>query len=116
MSFLLRELARCTDVRVQGDNSCSITHVDTIQDAGPGAICFLANSKYRKYLAETNASAVILSEEYLGQCRTNALVCENPYLIFARIAALFNPEEAPVWGIHPSAVIMAGARWMPQVG
>ncbi|MES9899546.1 MAG: UDP-3-O-(3-hydroxymyristoyl)glucosamine N-acyltransferase [Sedimenticola sp.] len=110
MSFLLGELAHRTNVTLQGDADCSITHVDTIQNAGPGAICFLANSRYRKYLAETDASAVILSGDLLGQCRTNALVCDNPYLIFARIAGLLNPEAARAQGVHPSAVVSQQAR------
>ncbi len=114
MRFLLGELARRTDVILQGDAECSITHVDRIQTAGPGAICFLANNRYRKYLAGTKASAVILADDYLDQCRINALVCDDPYLIYARIAALLNPERSLVPGIDPSAVVSAQAKVDPN--
>ncbi len=111
MAFRLEELAREIGAQLQGDPGCLIDRVDTIQDAeGEGAICFLANSKYRKYLATTHASAVILDKELANDCPVNALVCENPYLAYARISAFLNPPPSVTGGVHPSAVIDAGAE------
>lgn len=109
VSFLLGELASRTDCQLQGDGDCVITHVDTIQHAGNGAICFLANNRYRKYLTATAASAVILASDDVDQCVTNALVSDNPYLTYARISRIINPEEPLVQGVHPSAVVSSQA-------
>lgn len=105
MSFLLRELAQHANVELIGDSSCEITHIDTLQDATEGAIAFLAKKSYRKYLNETRASAVILSEEMLPACRVSALVSDNPYLAYARIATFMFPQPKSGAGAHPSAVV-----------
>ncbi|MEE9357029.1 UDP-3-O-(3-hydroxymyristoyl)glucosamine N-acyltransferase [Candidatus Vondammii sp. HM_W22] len=110
MSHCLGDLARQVGAQLHGDSACKISHVDTIQDASAGALCFLTNKKYRKYLAATGASAVVLSEEYLEHCPVNALVSDNPYLIYARIAALLNPRAEMEQGRHPSAVVSDQAQ------
>lgn len=110
MNLRLGDLARQVGAELHGDPACEISHVDTIQDASTGALCFLTNRKYRKYLSETGASAVVLSEEYLEQCSVNALVSDNPYLIYARIASLLNPRAKMEHGRHPSAVVSDQAQ------
>ncbi|PLY15141.1 MAG: UDP-3-O-(3-hydroxymyristoyl)glucosamine N-acyltransferase [Sedimenticola sp.] len=114
MAFRLGELAELIGARVQGDPDTEISHVDTIQDATPGAICFLANQKYHRHLADTQASAVILGAEYLDDCQANALVCDNPYLAYARIAAYMYPREVKAGGIDPSAVVSEQATVSPD--
>lgn len=103
--FLLGDLAERVGAELLGDGTVGITHAKTIQDAGEGAICFLANSKYRHYLAETGASAVILRPEDAPGCPVAGLVTENPYLTYARVATLLYPEAVVKGGLHPSAVI-----------
>ncbi|OOZ37113.1 UDP-3-O-(3-hydroxymyristoyl)glucosamine N-acyltransferase [Solemya velesiana gill symbiont] len=111
MATRLEALARAVDAQLQGDPGCLIDRVDTIQDAdGEGAICFLANNKYRKYLSTTRASAVILGAEFAEGCPVNALVCDNPYLAYARVSALLNPRPPVAGGIHPSAFVDEGVH------
>ncbi|MCG8429387.1 MAG: UDP-3-O-(3-hydroxymyristoyl)glucosamine N-acyltransferase [Chromatiales bacterium] len=114
MAFRLAELAAVIGASVHGDPDCEISRVDTIQDATPGSICFLANQKYRRYLSETRASAVILTAEYLDDCRTNALVSDNPYLAYARISTRMFPRGVKQGGIHPSAVVSEQAQVSPD--
>ena len=88
-----------------GDPGCEITSVSTLQHAVDGDISFLANKGYRKHLATTRASAVILAGEHLEDCPVAAIVTENPYASYARAAAILFPGKPPRQGIHPSAVI-----------
>ena len=71
---------------------------------------FLANPRYRKQLDATRATAVLLSTTDADRCPVAALIDPNPYLAYARIAALIHPQPVAQAGIHPSAVIAAGAR------
>lgn len=114
MTFRLGDLAELVGAEVHGDPEQVITHVDTIQDAGQGAICFLANQKYRRYLTETKASAVILHADSLDECQTHALVIDNPYLAYARIAAYMFPREINAGGVHASAVVSSEATISPD--
>lgn len=110
MSYTLAELAECSGATLDGDAGCVITGVATLQSAIAGQISFLTNSQYRKYLVTTGASAVILRPEDKPACNAHALVSDNPYLVYAKVAACFTlpPEAKP--GIHPRAVVDGSAQ------
>jgi UDP-3-O-[3-hydroxymyristoyl] glucosamine N-acyltransferase len=107
--YSLAELARTIGAVLQGDPGCRIERVAPIDKAGPGAISFLASKKYLESLKATKASAVILPPDTLLSCPVNALVTDNPYLGYAKIAALLNPAELEP-GIHLSAIISESSR------
>jgi UDP-3-O-[3-hydroxymyristoyl] glucosamine N-acyltransferase len=52
---------------------------------------------------------VILVEEYLDECPVAALVCENPYLAYARISAYMHPEIEQRSGVHQTASVSDSA-------
>jgi UDP-3-O-[3-hydroxymyristoyl] glucosamine N-acyltransferase len=111
--YTLSELAKFTDGQIQGDANCQISGIGTLQEAQAGKISFLANPSYRKYLATTQASAIILTKDDLPFCQTNALIVTDPYAAFATLTHYFGPKENIVPGIHPSAVIAADAKIDP---
>lgn len=106
----LAELAEYVGAELRGDAHLRIEGVATLQNAGPTQISFLANSRYRRYLAASAAGAIVLTREEAENCKSNCLITKNPYLAFARIAALFNPPAQWQPGIAPSAVIDPGAK------
>lgn len=105
MSFTLAKLSELTSATTFGDPDCEIDRVDSLRQATGGAIAFFANPRLKQDLKRTRASAVILKEEHLEDCPGNALLTDNPYLVFARVAGLLNPPPAPAPGIHPAAVV-----------
>lgn len=110
MAMVLRDLAQRLGVELIGDGDCLIDSVATLQNADRGAVSFLANSHYRRQLHSTRASAVILSPDVVADCPVAALVTDNPYAVYARAAALLNPEPAWSGGVHPSAVVGPSAK------
>jgi UDP-3-O-[3-hydroxymyristoyl] glucosamine N-acyltransferase len=102
-------LADALAAQLRGDGQINIHAVATLADAGPGDISFLANRRYRPQLDVTRASAVILAAEFAQDCPVAALVTDNPYLGYARAAALLNPVRAVVGGRHRAAIVAAGA-------
>ncbi len=104
----LGELARRLECTVEGDAAIEIRRVAKIEEAGPGDLTFLANPKYASKLAETRASAVIMSPGPL-QAPCAVLRSPSPYLTFARAAQALSPVAAPPPGIHPQAVVAADA-------
>ena len=101
---------------LRGDGSLPITQVATLQGATAGQITFLANPKYRKHLAETRASAVILAPELAGDAPGAAILTPKPYLYYARVAALLNPPARAAAGIQPGAVCESGIPASCHVG
>lgn len=105
MQLTLAQLADRLDIELRGDGSVCISSVATLQHAGRGALSFLANPGYRKYLANTRASAVIVAEQDAGQVSVAALISENPYRSYARAASVICPPSPGQAGVHPSAVL-----------
>jgi UDP-3-O-[3-hydroxymyristoyl] glucosamine N-acyltransferase len=105
MSASLGELAVRFGCALQGDPELRVSHVATLEAADPASISFLANPRYRRYLAQTRATAVLLEARFAAECPVAALICGNPYATYARIAAVLHPEPAVQPGRHPTAVI-----------
>lgn len=110
MAWTLGELAERISAELHGDADCLIQRVATLSGAGQGDITFLSNSRYRKYLPDTAASAVILTRDELDVCPVNALVTDNPYLGYARIATLLYARQPGEGGIAQSAVVHSTAE------
>jgi UDP-3-O-[3-hydroxymyristoyl] glucosamine N-acyltransferase len=110
INYTVAELAERFGLSFSGDGARVIDGVGTLAGAGPSQLSFLSNSKYTAQLAAARAGVVVLREENLADCPTAALVAPDPYVAYARIAALFERLPAAPAGIHPSAVVAGGAR------
>ena len=93
-----------------GDPRTPISQVATLENAGAEHIGFLAHGKYRKELAVTRAGAVILSATDSGLTQLPRIVCDEPYLYFAKVSALLNPPQPIKPGVHRTAVVERGTR------
>ena len=109
MPLRLAELAVRFGCELRGDPEATVERVAPLADAGPGELAFLANPRYRRHLAGTRATAVVLDASAAEACPTSALVARNPYATYARIAGLLHPVAPTTPGRHASAVIEDGA-------
>ena len=110
VSYRLSEIAARLGGRVLGSAEVCVSQVATLDTAQADQISFLTNSKYRAQLASTNAGAVILGEADADATGLPRIISDNPYAYFAKVSALLNPLPEARAGIHPSAVIGAGAK------
>jgi len=110
INYTVAELAERFGLGFGGDGARVIDGVGTLAGAGPSQLSFLSNSRYTAQLAATRAGVVVLREENRADCPTAALVARDPYVAYAKIAALFERLPAAPAGIHPSAVVAAGAQ------
>jgi UDP-3-O-[3-hydroxymyristoyl] glucosamine N-acyltransferase len=88
-----------------------LTGVAPLQTAEPSEVSFLDNRKYVAALAETRAGAVIVHPDMAERVPSTAapIIASEPYVAWARVAALFHPLPPPRGGQHPSAVVAADA-------
>lgn len=115
MNYTLVEIAEKIGATLiyAADNSevtIEVSSLATLENAGKGQVAFLSNSKYREQLCNTQATAVIINQESVEACKTNALVMDNPYVGYALVAQILNSTPAPANEIHPSAVISLDAN------
>lgn len=105
----LAELAEHAGAELRGDASLRVSGVATLTTAGPDQVSFLANPRYRSLLGESRAAAIVVPPDAVELCSGAALVSDNPYVAFARIASLFDNHPAPAPGVHPTASVDDGA-------
>lgn len=109
-TFSLADLSARFDLDLRGSGDHVVSGVGTLLSGGPEDVTFLANPAYRKQLPDTRAGAVVLGPGDAANCPTNCLVTPDPYLAYARLAALFDPRPAPAPGIHATAYVADSAR------
>lgn len=110
MKYTLGELAKHVSGEVKGDASCEIESVGTLHSSNNKQISFLTNPSYRKMLATSNAGAVILSAADAEDCSINAIISNNPYAAYAKIAALLSPDEKYIEGIDAGAFVASDSN------
>ncbi len=115
--MLLSDLAEKLNAELHGDAACGVSAVASLDKAGPGQVSFLSNSKYRAFLADCQASAVIIKADDLPFVApgVNTLVVNNPYVAFAKAAQLFDTTpNCASEGIAASAVVHPTADIAPD--
>jgi len=110
----LDDLADLLEVPYRGDPATRVSRIGNLADAGPDCLAFLGDPKHRRHLAGSRAGIVVLSQADADAAPGDVLISPNPYLTYARAAALIHPEEPVEGGIHPGAVVEPGARVEPS--
>ena len=116
------ELAALVGGTVDGDGSVQVTGVSGLEQAQPGQLSFYGNQKYKKALAATKASVVLVPADAPPRPPgATWVVVPHPHLAFARVAQTFHPARQHVAGIsvkasvHPSATVDPSATVMDFV-
>jgi UDP-3-O-[3-hydroxymyristoyl] glucosamine N-acyltransferase len=110
MPISLGELATRFGCELIGDPDTVVSEVSSLQNAGPESLSFLSNSSYKKQLPATKAAAVILRPDDAVDSPVASLLSDDPYAMYARMAAIVCPLLALKPGIHPSAVVADSAQ------
>ena len=109
----LSALAERFGLTLRGDGTKCVSGVGTLAAATPDQLSFLSNAQYRKELPHSRAGVIVLREEDADAWHGNALFAPDPYVAYAKIAALFENASARSAGVHPSCVVAPNARVAP---
>jgi UDP-3-O-[3-hydroxymyristoyl] glucosamine N-acyltransferase len=112
----LAAIAAAAGAALDGDGARLLAGIAPLQTAGPDEVSFLDNRRYAEALEATRAGAVIVHPDLASRAPAGciALVTTEPYLGWARVAALFHPAPPLEPGIHPSAWAAPGAAIDPS--
>ena len=107
----LGKIASVLGARLEnGDADLEITGVAGVEAATAGQLTFIANPKYVARSKTTQASAVIVGEDFHVPVDRALLRSNNAYLTFARAIELFYQPPKYAAGVHPTAVIHPSAK------
>ena len=92
--YSLKYISDHIGASIVGDEDLEVDHLSTIEDAKNGSLTFLANPKYAKRLDISKTFAIIIKEELKIRGNITHLICDDPYLAYAKVAKLFSSETS----------------------
>ena len=104
-TILLADIATHVDGEMLGGENPEIRGIATLTNATPEDLSFLTHSRYRRQLVATRAAAVLLADADKEATDLPRIVCGDPYLAYAKVAALLFPVAAVVPGVHRTALV-----------
>ncbi len=87
MEFTAEMIAGFLEGEVTGDPSARVTTICKIDEGAPGALAFLSNPAYEHYIYDTQATIVIVNQDFTPQKPIAATLIRvaNAYVAFAKI-------------------------------
>ena len=104
----LKHIAKKLGCELKGSEDIDIRGVAGIEEAKPDELTFLSNPKYLSKVETTRAGAILLSAD-APSAKVSTLICDDPYLSFAKAVELFYQPPEVISGIHPTATIADSA-------
>jgi UDP-3-O-[3-hydroxymyristoyl] glucosamine N-acyltransferase len=104
------QLAQHVNAELIGSEELEITSVGTLELATADQVSFLSNPKLRHLLTNCQAGLMLLKANDRDHWAGAALVVDDPYVAFAKIAQLLDSTPAPAYGIHPTAQVDPSAK------
>lgn len=98
--------------KVEGDENISITGFAKIEEAKPGHITFIANPKYAHFIYDTEASAVLVSDDFEPEkpIRPTLIRVPDPYIALADLLNAFEQTKPQPKGIEQPCFIAEGVE------
>lgn len=109
----LAQIAETLESDFTGDGRQRITGLASLETAESGQLSFLFSPDYRRHLATTRASAVVLRAEDAPATGMAVIFSQNPRLAWAKISSAFDPTPPAEPGVHASATVAGDARVAP---
>ena len=105
MPVSLGELATRFGCELIGDPDSIVSGVASLVNATPESLTFLASKACKEQLSSTKAAVVVLRPGDAEDSPVAALLHDDPYACYARMAAVICPLPAYTPGRHESAVV-----------
>ncbi len=105
MPVSLGALATQFGCELIGDPDVEVGNVASLQNANAQSLTFLSNPAFKEQLSSTKAAAVILRPADAEDSPVTALLHDDPYACYARMAGVVCPPPAFEPGVHASAVV-----------
>jgi UDP-3-O-[3-hydroxymyristoyl] glucosamine N-acyltransferase len=112
MPFTVAEIAKHLQGEVVGDAQAVLKGFAPAEHAQAGFLTFAETEDFFAR-AEKSAAAAIITDQQISSSTKALIRVSNARIAFAKAMALFFPERTFAAGIHPTAVVAAGAQVDP---
>ena len=107
MKFTAAQIASILNGTIDGDASIEVSQLSKIEEGTMGSLTFLANPKYTPYIYKTNASLVIVNNDFVAEEDIAPTLIRVPdaYQAFSTLLEFYNNQKAAKAGIEKTAII-----------
>ncbi|MBN2681149.1 MAG: UDP-3-O-(3-hydroxymyristoyl)glucosamine N-acyltransferase [Bacteroidales bacterium] len=107
MEITARSLADLLNGEIDGNPDAIVNTIAKIEEGKQGALAFLANPQYTKFLYSTQASIVLVNKGFVPEKEVNTTLIkvENAYEAFAKILEFYQNSIPRKVGIHSQAYV-----------
>lgn len=113
MEFKASQIAELTNGRVVGNPDATVSTFGKIEEAGEGALTFLANPKYTHYIYSTQASIVLVRDDFEPEHELKATLIKvaDPYATLSDLMQFVAQALTPqLYGIEQPSYIAEGVE------
>lgn len=112
MEFSAQQIASFLNGTIEGDPEVKVCNFSKIEEGKPGTLTFLANPKYEHYIYQTEASIVLVNNDFAPEQPVPATLIKvsNAYAALAMLLNLVEQSKVKKTGIDSTAFIAASAQ------
>lgn len=111
MEFSAQQIAGFLNGIIEGDPDVKVCNFSKIEEGKPGTLTFLANLKYAHHIYNTEASIVLVNEDFIPEQPVKATLVKvaNAYTALAMLLNMVEQSRTKKKGIDSTAFIAASA-------
>ncbi len=112
MEFTAKIIADFLRGEIVGNPDVKVNNVAKIEEAQPGTLAFLSNPKYNNYLYTTQASIVLINNDFKieKEVKPTLIKVPNAYEAFASLLQLTQQGKVLKTGIEEKSMVSATAK------
>jgi UDP-3-O-[3-hydroxymyristoyl] glucosamine N-acyltransferase len=113
MEFSANQISELLQGKIEGNVETSVSTLSKIEEGKSGSLSFLANPKYTEYIYDTEASIVIVGNDFIAERelkhKPTLIRVEDAYGAFGKLLEMYNQVKNNKVGISNSAIISESA-------
>jgi len=111
MQFSAQQIAGILNGTIEGNPDVSVNTLSKIEEGKPGSISFLANPAYTQYIYNTEATLVIVNNDFVATAPISATLIrvQSAAAAFAKLLEMYNQVKLNKTGISKQAYIAVSA-------
>lgn len=113
MKFTAAQIAGILEGTVEGDPEVEVSKLAKIEEGTSGSLTFLANPKYTPHIYNTEASIVIVNNDFVAESKVQSTLIrvEDAYKSFSKLLEYYNQVKLNKSGIEQPCFISETATY-----
>ncbi len=113
MEFTANQISEILEGSVEGDGDVAVSRLSKIEEGTKGSLTFLANPKYTNFIYSTQASIVIVGQDFKAEQHIDATLIrvEDAYSAFSTLLSYYNQVKMNKQGVEQPVFIADSARY-----